>query len=115
MRNVRNWGKFKLRGTHSQINCSSSGHHFVDVFFTVSGDPTMRTWCFEMDTLLYADGFGSYRIPQYFERELKEALIKLLESNPKVYEYNRDGIRRYENLRYHPDDWVENTLKWMKK
>lgn len=107
--------KFKLRAVSNHIYCSSSMDHFVSVFFLVNGNRVARDYWFEGNHLIQADTPFEYRIPLYFAQEIHAAIVEMLKGEPKVYEFDRDGNKRYENLRYHPDGWIQSRLKMMEK
>lgn len=99
----------------NEINCSSSYHHSVRVYCKVNGGFNGRKiWYlfngFETDT-----SYGYVEFPKYFEREVYSQLIALFESGKaRIFEYDCDGNKRYENLRYHYDGFIEHQIGVLK-
>lgn len=93
----------------SHINCSSSFDYFVPVHFSDNGKrKTLHFWI-NGDELLGKRGYR-LEIPVYFHDAIRRELLKTLNAGVKVYEYDRDGNERYENLRYHEPD---NIQRWI--
>ncbi len=106
---------FNYRGVADEINCSSSGHHFQLVRFTHNGKRMSGWWFFESGCLeVYGQKEGrpplSIKFPAYFITSVKAGIRAALPT-AKVFEYDRDGNKRYNDLRYHPDDWIERTIE----
>ena len=92
------------------INCSSSGHHFVSVRFCKSGK--WRTLSFEIGSnwLLGEHGLN-LSIPKYFERMILTALLEEFKTGVRVFEYDRDGAERDTDLRYHSPGWEVRQIE----
>lgn len=92
------------------IYCSSSFDHFIGVTYHENGMWRSRDFYIEGCALM---GKRSYdlEIPQYFEDEILRGLLAALKQGVTVYEYDRDGNKRYENLRYHDDEWVQRRIE----
>lgn len=94
----------------SEVNVSSTGHYSFHVII-VEATRLHR---------LYYDGLRSFwtettdpRFPEYVIRECQYQVMNLLLSDKtRYYEYDRDGNKRYENLRYHD---VERVKRWGKR
>lgn len=104
------------------LYCSSDSHHHVHVWFKRRGKRGVNahisaTYCVEFGWLdnLHPQGNEDLRVPAYLRREIKRQLLAHLEAGTvKVHEYDRDGNKRWENLRYHEDDWVATTITWLR-
>ena len=96
------------------INCSSSGHHFVSVRFCKSGK--WRTLSFEIgnDWLLGEHGLN-LSIPKYFERMVLTALLEKLKAGIRVFEYDREGQERDTELSYHPPGWEARQIERLER
>jgi hypothetical protein len=96
--------RFTDIGVSKQVNVSSSGHYSFDVSFAESGRRKSYLW-FVGDTYLIrksVTGVPTRNVPQYVLTALeREARRHFLNGDLKVYEYDRDGIKRYTDLRYH--------------
>jgi len=98
--------RWVLKRVSNEIYCSSSGHHFIRVSYQVAGERRAGDYCFEVNSLS-GKKTPSLILPKYFERDIKRAAHELLTNGKPVYhEYDRDGNKRYEELRYHYDDWA---------
>lgn len=52
------------------------------------------------------------RFPLYVRREVdRQVLERLLSSDTRYHEYDRDGNKRYENLRYHDIERVNYLIQ----
>jgi len=105
------YSKIKVSG---DVYCSSSGHHFISVYYNVGERRWSRRYCIDNDDMLTLVGMYLKAFPAYFMREIYRQLIDRLPTC-RVYEFDRDGEKRYDELRYHPDDWTEKTLVWLRK
>lgn len=105
MRKGKSW---ELVSVSSEIYCSSSCDHFVKVFYKRNGKGMNRDLYIENRDLLNEYGTDLVGVPNYFMVEVKRALLIVLPT-ARYHEYDRDGNKRYENLRYHYSDWVD----WM--
>ena len=94
----------------SYINCSSSFDHFVPVHFKDNGKRKTLDYWITGDELLGARGMG-IEIPYYFRQTIHHELLKTLKAGVTVYEYDRDGEKRFENLRYHEPDCVTRWIE----
>lgn len=85
---------------------SSSGHYHWDVGYSdTRGKRYTGSYCY---------GFGLYErcIPKYLETEIEKRIADMLESGTtKFHEYDRDGNKRFENLRYHLPEYIPNMIK----
>lgn len=93
----------------NEVYVSSSFHHFFRVVMKqVAGDKRLHVtddYGFE-----FAEPFEHRRYPKYVLEATERAILELLKSGKAVFhEYDRDGCKRYEDLRYHDDE----SVKWM--
>lgn len=96
------------------INCSSSGHHFVSVRFCKSGK--WRTLSFEIGSnWLLGDHGLNLSIPKYFERMILTALLEEFKTGVRVFEYDRDGSERDTDLRYHSPGWEAQQIERLER
>lgn len=104
------------------VNVSSSYDYFVNVLFKINGlpvEPGRFYWSrFHLNSemfLLSGDDSGYDRsIPKYAILEVLRQLRCAIENEDlKPYEYNRDGSKRWDNLKYYDAaelrEWSE---KW---
>jgi hypothetical protein len=83
--------KFKLISINREIYCSSSHHYHVTAVVEEKG----KRW--QCTSALYEHSF-----PRYLRDEISYQLRSLFVTrNLVVYEYNRNGVKRYEDYRYH--------------
>ncbi len=55
-------------------------------------------------------------LPAYFHLEIKRALHDLLtDGKPVFHEFDRDGNKRYDELRYHYDGWAAHVIASLAK
>jgi hypothetical protein len=98
--------RWELIGMSESIYCSSSGHHFIHVWYRLGKQRCHGDYCMDDNSL---DGKRSYSltIPKYFEQQLKRSLHTLLTTgNPIYYEYDQHGNMRLDELRYHYPGWA---------
>ena len=106
--------KYSKINVFGDVYCSSSGHHFISVDYKVGERRWSREYSIDNDDMLTGDGMYLKEFPAYFLREIYKQLIDHLPTC-RVYEFDRDGDERDTDLRYHPDDWTEKTLVWLRK
>lgn len=97
--------KYTARTWH-QVYCSSSGHHFAKVTIYDGKRVIDREWDFATDCVLQKNSIFPYRgYPQYLlddiKRKFRESYLK---EDLEFYEVNQDGVKRFDNLRYHDDE-----------
>lgn len=97
----------------NEINCSSSGHYTVKVWYTDTEDGKRWMRHFSLEDYMFCSVkqyLDYWRAPFYLTLEVMRQLQNWLKDGTlKVYEYNRDGVKRYEDLRYHEPA----HLKWL--
>lgn len=86
---------------------SSSGHYFVEVYFSVNSKGRYHT------TFCLNNGFTAYKQrPQYMLAEVKRQIALLvIEDSIVWHEYDRDGNKRYDNLRYYDRELLLEMVK----
>jgi len=102
---------YKLDMVRSEIYCSSSGHHWMMIHFSHNNKSQTGEWFFENESLdVYSKRYAmpplQIKFPAYFIAEVKATILAKLPT-ARVFEYDRDMNKRYTDLRYHPDDWIE--------
>lgn len=88
---------------------SSSCH----VFFSVRWDGGSRDYCPTVGwlSLPNATREGWEGAPKYLTAEVERQIAELLTTGkPKPYEYDRDGNKRFENLRYWGDELRDEII-----
>ncbi|MGB1284939.1 MAG: hypothetical protein ACPG7F_00280 [Aggregatilineales bacterium] len=54
------------------------------------------------------------KYPKYLREDIAAAVHELFTSgDAQFYEYDRDGSKRYDNLRYHHDESFNACLEWI--
>lgn len=98
----------------NRVNCSSSGHYTAHV--TMTGGPS-RYYSLESGFLSNSDNYALWETaPAYLEHEVKRQLIKMIEDNTIIiYENDRNGCARTENLRYHEPDELNWFAEYYRK
>lgn len=99
-----------------EIYCSSSSDHFIAVSFTRSNRfRQQRNFWIDGGTI---DGARDpvVNAPKYLITIIERHLLTLLLSGKfKVYEYTRDGDKRYDDLRYHDAEWFGHVIARLMK
>ena len=99
--------RFGMFGVANEINVSSSFNYTVDVWFweTVKGGGAVRKSYWydpQFGLLSKSKNHHGREVPQYVLDALDEQLrIKWRAGWLRFFEYDRDGCKRYEDLRYH--------------
>lgn len=91
------------------INCSSSYDHFVEVKLLKNGAWVKFAYHFEGGSFIGKRSWD-VPIPAYARRMVDEAILADLKAGARVFEYNREGMKRYADLRYHEPDWIERRI-----
>lgn len=100
--------KYEVVKVIDEVYVSSSGHHFFKVvIIEVATDRRRRA----LDTYSFGEAEPfDHRYPKYVIEATERAALKLLKSGKVTfYEYDRDGEKRYTDLRYHD----EHNTAWM--
>jgi hypothetical protein len=93
----------------SEVNVSSTRHYSFRV--TIKEATRLHR--------VFYDGLRGFwtettnpRFPQYVIRECqRQTMSRLLSDDTRYFEYDRDGNKRYENLRYHDPEFVKQWGK----
>jgi hypothetical protein len=107
--------KYKVVRVGNDIYCSSSCDHWCGVTYTVNEVRCYGNFWFEGNCLESHTGIELCHLPRYFDRAVRAAVLTMLETNPRVHEYDRDGNKRYDDMRYHPDGWVQSRIELMRQ
>lgn len=91
------------------INCSSSADHFIPVKLLKRGKWERYDYYFEGGSFIGVRSFDVV-IPAYARRMVDEAILADLKDGARVFEYDREGMKRYDELRYHEPDWIERRI-----
>ncbi len=91
------------------VNITSSYDYFVEVLYKENGKPEKHGKCFCRTFHLNTERFmangsqpGYIQMPLYVVNEVLSQLRKLIEADKlEAYEYNQNGEKRWENLRYY--------------
>lgn len=95
----------------SEIYCSSSYDHYIDVLYYHNGKRYVRDFDIDGGVLIAEHGGSLLRLPAYFEAAIQAAVLERLKSgNYRVYEYDRDHNKRHTGLRYHEPEWAAHTI-----
>lgn len=101
--------KFSEVSVVHEIYCSSSFDHFVGIVYRENGEWRSRDFWIDGRALLGKRGL-SVEIPQYFLDDILRGLLQALKDGVKVCEYDRDGNKRFEGLRYHDPEWIQGRI-----
>ncbi len=93
----------------SEVNVSSTRHYSFRVVIKEAN---------KIHRVFYDGSKGFWtetthpRFPQYVIRECqRQTMSRLLSDDTRYFEYDRDGNKRYENLRYHDPEFVKHWGK----
>ncbi len=96
---------------NERVYCSSTGHYQARVH--VDRDGKREHYEYDFDGTLLWKGKRDWReraCPKYLEAAILEKLRELYADGIlRVYENDRDGNRRYDDLRYH----VPEQFEWL--
>lgn len=106
--------KYQNITVSKQVNVSSSYHYH----FTVKWDGGGRDYSLRVGFLTNHQ-YNPYTweaAPKYLEREVERQILAMFEDKTAVfYEYDRDGNKRYENLRYWSQEDVDHYIESLKQ
>ncbi len=89
---------------------SSSGHGF----FTVLWDGGSRDYSLDFGFHGRGQALEWNGAPAYLEAAVKAGILALLKSeDARPYEYDRDGVKRYEGLRYYDEVLRQIWIGWL--
>lgn len=92
---------YTLTDVFTDVYCSSTGHYGVDVRISYRGHNRKRSYDFNGGFWL-PQAYIPATMPKYIERAVDERLRELYTAGKlRFYECDRDGNRRYDDLRYH--------------
>lgn len=105
----RKYNQFATRG---HINVSSSGHYFIDIFCGRSGRGDTFHFCLNDNQFLRSGDIpGSLKMPKYVIEATVQAIAQGIQSGHiRFYEVDREGNRRFDNLRYYDKEMVDLWL-----
>ena len=99
---------YSVISVNNNVYVNSSGYYIFDVMFSWKGKRRTGQYDPMHPALVMTDGDRISivnKYPNYLRSEIARAAFSLLQSGTvRFYEYNQDGDRRYENLRYHSDE-----------
>lgn len=96
------------------INVSSSGHYFAKVSYRDRGQRVVRDYCLTSGFIARkkynaGDWAGA---PKYLRCEVRRLLVESIRSDWFAYfEYDREGSKRYSNLRYYDVEHVKQLAE----
>ena len=98
-----------------EINVSSSGHYFGKMRYVHNG----RRITLEVDlsngVVMGKRNFDAIQLPQYVLRRVWELYLEAFEKgHNRYFEYDRDGNKRYDDLRYYSHesvDWITQCIR----
>lgn len=99
------------------INVSSTGHYTGKMYYKHHDRMIMRYVDLSNGRVLSKPEAGLYEIkmPAYVMQEMRTRFIDVMTGADVIYfEYDRDGEKRYSNLRYHAPEtvaWIVECLK----
>lgn len=96
----------------ASVRCMSDGHHWFHVRYTAyQNSKSVFVWRDYNPSVGFA-GLGyalGWQAPKYLIAEVDRQIGQMCRDNQfKVYECDRDGNERYDDLRYHDPD----VFKW---
>jgi hypothetical protein len=98
-----------------EIYVSSSGHYFGKMRYVHNGQRFTRDVDLNNGTVLALDDVYPVQLPQYVMRRVWELYLEAFEhGHNDYYEYDRDGNKRYDNLRYFSyegEAWITECLR----
>ena len=97
---------------YSEIYCTSRTDYFAKVLITGGGKRDKRDVDLMDFRMMHQNSPLTYKgYPAYVLRSIATQLKEMLdEGELSVYEYDRDGIRRYHGLRYHNPQYLEHVI-----
>lgn len=107
------------------VNVSSSCDYFVDVLYKANGEPSQpgryfhRRFHLNSEMFLLSGNEPGYdkTMPKYVVWEVLRQLSQIITENTlKPYEYDRDGNKRWDDLKYYDDEDLKGQAsKWGEK
>lgn len=98
--------KFHSIQIHRHANVTSTGHYGWEVSYRDTSGNRHHRW--------YHYGLMKpmeFKAPKYLIAEVERLIAADIENGITVfYEFDRDGNKRYENLRYHDPDYVQRSI-----
>lgn len=98
--------------TANKVYCSSSHHYFVDTWlFDKDNGRIYREYLINAASFLTLSHGGYIDTPKYVRQEIHRQLAeKLTNGQLVVFESDRDGRERTENLRYHDPEILTRLI-----
>src|SRR5512145_2001717 len=97
------------------IYVSSAGHYCAHVRYTHRRRRRTRDVTLSDVGVMYMKGMGEIVVPAYVTQEIARQVLEMMaDGSASYYEYNRDGEKRYECLRYHAQENVDWILKCLR-
>jgi hypothetical protein len=102
------------------VYISSSGDYFVDVLYKENAKPEngarfCRRFHLNAERFMTNDNQPGYiQMPKYVTDEVLRQVRQLVEADElKPYEYDRDGYKRWNDLRYYERDVIlKHSQEW---
>ena len=88
----------------TDVNCSSSGHHFFSAHFRVKGQRRRVLYCLDGNTI-------PERLPKYVVQAIEDTIGYGGPEHFRVFEYDRDRNERYTDLRYHDAEYFAKRVR----
>lgn len=97
--------KYESVTVSNAVYCSSSMYYYVDVVLHTSNGKSRKV----NYSISVMDGIGRngyLNLPRYVAEMIDVVVLDLYNNNKlTIYEYTRDGDKRYTELRYHNPTW----------
>lgn len=99
---------------YDDFNCSSSYDYVVRVSWKENGEwaETREFWVNQNAFIARGHNYMTWEsAPRYLVNEVNQALWQAVtRGDYQVFEYDRDGAQRYENLRYHNANYFKRLV-----
>lgn len=112
--------KYRNASIESGVYVSSTGHWFFSVSWDIHNREGVKVgrhggdWDGDHAFLRGVKSDIPTRLPDYLNDELDRCVYEKLKAGElRFYEYNRDGVKRYENLRYVDTEIIASRLQYL--
>lgn len=98
-----------------EINVSSSGHYFGKMRYIYNGRRITRDVDLSNGVIMDKRGFDAVQLPVYVQFRVWQLYLEAFEHKHNTFfEYDRDGNKRYDDLRYYSregENWITECIK----
>ncbi len=105
--------RFQNIRVSKQVYVNSMTQYSTHVYFTEAGKRKHYLWGIRDSCLTTANGrLDHRRVPKYVMDAIMREMLRLTtDEQLTFYEYDRDGEKRYDGLRYHEPEYFAAIVK----